>query len=454
MTPVSSNTCEKRLTFFVYSSFSNSKKGYSLARPITVALFTSRATGYPDSPGAFPFAMAFVSPASLLLLFAYGSILEKRGPRDALRITTLFCSSVILGSSAAIEIAQRTNAIFWKTSIPVVKLISGPLFVFRESYVQLLTSQYWSFMASVLTPNESARWFAPIAGLTSIASVVGGTAVSFLTERLKLTGTFACTGLALLVSTLATGKAYSIAEKNGFSPKPRSKSKAKKNGKTQEYEGGLYKKARVLFKRVPVLKALFCEILASQSLATLLNVCFVASVGATIPDDKIRAGWVGNFYALINVITMSLQFAVLPFVMQYLEPRDLWRFTPLIAFGFTTFQAFQKNPTLYAISASLLAMKVSEYSARRMLDEMVYVPLDFESRFLGKEIIGVFGYRFGKSCISLSLSALTSIFGQFDLQSLSVMADLAAVTWARMAWNLSSLVPTKKEAQGSYDKKK
>jgi ATP/ADP translocase len=310
-------------------------------------------------------------------------------------------------------------------------------------------------MASVLTPNESARWFAPIAGLTSIASVVGGTAVSFLSERLKLSGTLACTGLALLLSMLATGQAYSIAEKHGFSPKPRSKiaRKSKQRGKkSQEYEGGLYTKARNLFKRVPVLKALFYEILASQSLATLLNVCFVASVGATIPDDTVRAGWVGNFYALINVFSMTLQFAVLPLLMQYIEPKDLWRFTPLISLGFTTFQAFQNNPTLYAISASLLVMKVSEYSARRMLDEMVYVPLDFESRFVGKEIIGVFGYRFGKSCISLSLSALTSVFGQFNLQSLSVMADLAAITWAKMAWDLSSLVPTKKEAQGSYDK--
>ncbi len=310
-------------------------------------------------------------------------------------------------------------------------------------------------MASVLTPNESARWFAPIAGLTSIASVVGGTAVSFLSERLKLSGTLACTGLALLLSMLATGQAYSIAEKNGFSPKPRAKSlkSMKTRGQKGEgYEGGLFTKAGKLFKRVPVLKALFCEILASQSLATLLNVCFVASVGATIPDDTVRAGWVGNFYALINVFSMTLQFAVLPLLMQYIEPKDLWRFTPLISLAFTTSQAFQKNPTLYAISASLLVMKVSEYSARRMLDEMVYVPLDFESRFVGKEIIGVFGYRFGKSCISLSLSALTSIFGQFDLQTLSVLADLAAVTWAKMAWNLSSLVPTKKEAQGYYDK--
>ena len=328
--------------------------------------------------------------------------------------------------------------------------------------ISMYGSQYWSFMSSVLTPNESAKWFAPIAGLTSISSVLGGTAVSYLSERLKLSGTLACTSIALLVSLLASGKAYSIAEKNGFSPKPREKKKIKVNKKQQksdqhngeDHEGvrGLVVTARKLFARVPVLKALFVEILASQSLATLLNVCFVASVAKTIPDDTLRAGWVGNFYALINVFSMTLQFAVLPFLMQYIEPKDLWRFTPLISLGFTTFQAFQKNPTLYAISASLLVMKVSEYSARRLLDEMVYVPLDFESRFLGKEIIGVFGYRFGKSVISLSLSAMTSIFGQFDLQTMSVLSDLAAVGWVRAAWNLSSLVPTRKEAQESYDK--
>jgi hypothetical protein len=125
--------------FNVYFCLLSRKIGYSLARPISIALFTSKATGYPNSPGAFPFAMAFVSPVSLLLLLAYGSILQKRGPRGALERTTLYCSSVILGSSAAIEVAQRTNAVLWNTSIPMVKLISGPLFVFRESYVQLLT---------------------------------------------------------------------------------------------------------------------------------------------------------------------------------------------------------------------------------------------------------------------------------------------------------------------------
>ncbi|KAL3902087.1 MAG: hypothetical protein SGARI_005974 [Bacillariaceae sp.] len=314
-------------------------------------------------------------------------------------------------------------------------------------------------MASVLTPNQSAKWFAPIAGLTSISSVIGGTAVSRLSAKLNLSGTLACTAVALLFSLVATGSAYSIAEKNGFSPERQQMKKTKRRvkrgkrfGKVVKKDPGLIEKATGLFKRVPVLRALFLEILASQGLATLLNVCFVASVGTTIPNDTERAGWVGNFYALINVFSMLLQFGVLPVLMQFIEPKDLWRVTPLISLGFTTFQAFQKNPSLYAISASLLVMKVSEYSARRMLDEMVYVPLDFESRFMGKEIIGVFGYRFGKSLISLSLSGLTSLFGQFNLQSLSILSDVTAVLWAKTAWDLSSLVPTRKEAQASYEK--
>ena len=130
------------------------------ARSITVALFTSASTGYPGSPGAFPFAMAFVSPVSLLLLMGYGTILEKHGPKIALRRSTLFCGTTLMLASCAIEASEKSGAIFY--GIPAMKYLTAPLFVFRESYVQLLTSQYWSFMASVLSPDQSAKWFAPM----------------------------------------------------------------------------------------------------------------------------------------------------------------------------------------------------------------------------------------------------------------------------------------------------
>ena len=66
---------------------------------------------------------------------------------------------------------------------------------------------------------------------------------------------------------------------------------SKSNG---EKEKGLISKASGLFSRVPVLKALFIEILSGQGLATLLNVCFVTKLSEAIPDDSLRAGWMGK----------------------------------------------------------------------------------------------------------------------------------------------------------------
>lgn len=421
--------------------------GYSLARPITVALFTSSSTGYAGFPAAFPFAMAFVSPAALSLLVAYGKLLDRSGPRGALTGSTVFCALTVSLAALAIAVFQKHGVMIG--SVPAVKFISGPLFVFREAYVQLLTSQYWSFMASVLTPNQSATWFGPIAGLTSIASALSGFAVSPLVNRVGLVGGLCGTGLSLLLSLIGANAAYQMADKYGFTPKDTHKKKKPTRG-LAEKEPNVIQKASSLFQRVPVLKALFMEILASQGLATVLNVVFVARLGTAIPDDTERAGWVGVFFAAINVVTMVLQFGILPPLMRVIEPRDLWRAVPIVSLLATGFQMLQKDPSLYVVSASLLVMKVSEYSARRMLDEMVFVPLDFESRFVGKEVIGVFGYRFGKSLMSLGLSGLTSVMGSFGLQELSILSNLVAFTWLSTAWKLSNLVPTREEAETVY----
>jgi len=427
--------------------------GYSIARSVTVSLFTSISTGYAGSTAAFPFAMAFVSPMSLLLLMGYTNVLDRSGARGALVQSTLFCAFVV--NACAVAIASFLKTGLTVAGIPAVKLISGPLFVFRESYVQLLTSQYWSFMASALTPNQSAKWFGPIAGLTSISSALAGIAVAPLVKRIGLSGALMGTGIMLLLSLLSTSVAYNIAKEHGFEPTDHNQNdKKKRSPKGELHDMGKIEKARRLFKRVPVLKALFMEILSSQGLATVLNVCFVERLGSAIPNDDARAGWLGNYYSLINVITMVLQFGVLPPLMTMIEPRDLWRVIPIVSLLFTGFQAFQADPSLYIVAASLLVMKVSEYSARRMLDEMIFVPLDFESRFVGKEVIGVFGYRFGKSLMSLLLSGLATLDENFGLQKLSILSNAVCFTWMGTAWRLSNLVPTRAEAEEAHKKDK
>jgi ATP/ADP translocase len=82
----------------------------------------------------------------------------------------------------------------------------------------------------------------------------------------------------------------------------------------------------------------------------------------------------------------------------------------------------------------------------------VYVPLDYESRYLGKEVIGVFGYRFGKSAMSLALSAFTSCKGNLTVQQLSQLTAIVAICWFVCTWRLSNVVPTKAEAEEAYVK--
>eukprot|EP00970_Alexandrium_tamarense_P009166 scaffold1803_cov195-Alexandrium_tamarense.AAC.42 len=439
---------------------------YSLARPATMTLFTSSRLGFGNSVSAYPFAMTFISPVSFVLLLFYGSVLNSCGPLMALKYTTIGCSVIL--TLASVVIAKLDPYVDTDPNIATMtKYLVGTLFIFRESYVQLITSQHWSFISSVLTPSQSSRWFAPISGLTSVTSAVAAMGVGKLSELWGLSGVLGMAGLVLGGSVIFGEFAYDVAEKNGFNPadehfrkKEQTKLRAKNGGEDQH--DNLIAKARDVFARVPTLWALFCEILACQGLSTLLNVLCVTKVSEVIPDDTERAGWMGKFFATINVLSCVLQFGILPATSSYIEPSALWKGMPMVMMIMTCLLAFPKltgisrssDPSLNLIASAFLVMKTMEFSVRRMLDEMVYVPLDYESRFLGKEVIGVLGYRFGKSAASLALSALTSSFGTIGLRELSYFTTGAATLWFGTAWRLSTLVPTRAEAEEAYQKMK
>ena len=199
-------------TLSISTSMSLHYLAYSLARPATMTLFTSSRLGFGNNRSAYPFAMTFISPMSFLLLLGYGAIIGKLGPLSALKTTTLGCSSILFLSGlliAKLEGMVDTNP----TAKTVTKYLIGALFVFRESYVQLITSQHWSFLSSVLTPKQSSRWFAPISGLTSVTSAVAAMGVGRLSQSLGLSGVLIVAGLVLGVSLILGDIAYGIAEK-------------------------------------------------------------------------------------------------------------------------------------------------------------------------------------------------------------------------------------------------
>lgn len=453
--------------------------GYELARNVTLAMFTSETLGFGNSSSVLlPFAMGCVSPFSLVVLWCYTRLLERNGPRHALRSTTLLCSAVLLGTWILLKCAQSNELIAENDAGPrmeestpsdsIPSTVEGPnqstyqipskyllflLFVYQSSAVQLLYTQHWGFITSVLTASEGAVWFAPIAGLGSVTSTIAAFFVTPLVGRWGLTGLLGLAGLILVGSAFFADMAYRIAEQHGFNPSketdmnpenPQDPTVSSNDGDTH-----LVRKAYRLFRRVPALGMLFTEVLISQCLSSLVNFLFLLKVKEIIVNDERRAGYTGNCYAWINAVSGVLQFSALPLLVRKIGPRYLWLLMPLVMLGFTVFQAFQMSPSLHLVAMSYFAMKTIEYSLHGVATEMLYVTLDFESRFVGKEVIGLFANRFGKSGMALTLSLLTKVFGQSNsLQhSLVTSTSVVACLWLACAYKLSRLVTVTKPSE-------
>ena len=71
----------------------------------------------------------------------------------------------------------------------------------------------------------------------------------------------------------------------------------------------------------------------------------------------------------------------------------------------------------------------------------MYLPLDFESRYLGKEIVGVLASRCGKSGMSLVLSFLFAfVFDKNDVRILSYFTNVMSLLWCMAVFRLCGFI--------------
>ncbi|CAB9507095.1 expressed unknown protein [Seminavis robusta] len=420
--------------------------GYEYARTGTLTLVTSERTGFSNS-SVVPFALGFVSPISLLLLWLYARMLDYSGPNIALRNCHLAYALILcLGGLflQAIDPVLLPLNMYHQCS----RFFLFALFVLENGFVQLLFTQHWAFMSSIQTREQAAIWFAPIAGIGSIASTAAAFTVAPLTDYMGLPALLILAGISIGASAFFAMDAYHLAEQHGFEPSPKENEKktiAKNDGKN------LFQRAIALFQRVPLLGALCFEVIFSQAQSSLLNSLFVLKLKDSIPEDDERARYTGNCYACINGFSGVLQFLVLPFLARRLNNRQLWLVMPTIMTVCAVFISLQHAGSIHSVSGSFLLMKAMEYSVRGVTTEMVYVNLDYESRFLGKEIIGVFVNRVGKSLVAIGLSLVTVYFGsQSGLQYLSLALVAVAAGWLLVTYRLTTFLedsPSKEKQQ-------
>ena len=346
--------------------------GYEFVRSPCTSLFVDRVHGY--GAANLPVVTALMPLGVVALLYLYGSLLSWCGPRRTLLWTSLGSSVALLLCFALIEHG--------------FKPARGALYILREAYVVILIEQYWSFLDSSLGTAQAKNLNGPICGVASLGAILGGLLVNRYAQDLGTSRMLLFGVLATLPAALCSDLAYARCGE------PRHAPEARPAGRL-----GLG-----LFSRYKMLWRLLLIILSTQIIAGALDFGLQTELAAGIPNQEARTAWSGGFYAWVNVAAAIGQFIVAPLLLRAVSLPLIHYLVPLA--NLLACVALALRPSLASAAAAYLVFKACDYSVFRAAKEILYIPFPFDVRYRAKELIDVFGYRFGKGGYATILTAL------------------------------------------------
>ena len=326
-----------------------------------------------------PLITALMPLGLIVVLYIYGWLLSRIGPRRTLLVTSLGSGLVI--ALCYIQIHAGS------------KLATGVIYIFREAYIVLLIEQYWSFLNSTLGSAYARKLNGPIAGISSLGSITGGLLLSKLAEPLGTPAMLLFAAGAVIPATLFSAFAY----KKCGEPKPT----------LQEKEGQQGHLGVKVLSTSPFLLCLFTLVMTTQIVSTVLSLSFQTILHAEMTNIDKQTAFSGQFFALINSASAFLQFIAAPFLLTYVPLKIIHAIIPLIHISAVT--VLLMSPSLKTAGLAYLIFKAIDYSVFRAAKEILYIPLSFDARYRAKELIDVFGYRFSKGGTSLILTILQKL---------------------------------------------
>lgn len=344
--------------------------GYECARSASTSLFQA-AYGKEN----LPWVMAASPPALLAILWIYGVLLTRLGPRKTLAVTTFGSAFVFGGCYIALSAGGD-----WATIV---------LFVFREAYIVVVIEQLWALVNSTLSDKEARTLNGPFTGCASIGAIIGSEFVMAWATTIGSESMILVTAGLLAPTALVALLAFRFVDE----PRPADVRPEKSGGHL----------ALRHFFRNPVLLQIGGLVAVTQVASTLLDLQFHDAAADAIDDTDQRTALYGLLWSKINQLTFVLQFVVAPFILRRLSLRFIHLIIPLV--HMLALLTFVLRPSLLTAAAAFLLFKSFDYSIFRAAKEVLYIPMSFDARYRCKAIIDMFGYRFSKSVSALGVKA-------------------------------------------------
>jgi AAA family ATP:ADP antiporter len=377
--------------------------GYSAIRNASSTLFK-------ESYGAakLPLLMAVMPLGVLAILCLYGRLLSALGPRRTLWVTTL-------GSGALI--AALYGAIRLEVFHPQVRLARAALRIFSEAYIALLIEQYWSFLTSTLATPSAKKLNGPIMGVASLGAVAGAWIVAASVQRFGTANMLLLAAATVVPAAILSDLAYRFAGEPRETPPDADRLTRDDQSTTL---------ALNLFIRSPLLIAILGMVLATQVLATVLDLNFQTVLQNAIPDRDPQTRWAAQFEAIMNLLAAFMQFVAAPLLLRFLPIAAILIAMPLIQM--TAAGISLTHPSLRSAAAAYVIFKMFDYSLFKAAKETLYIPLSYNARYRAKEVIDVLGYRAAKGATATAL-AIYEAFGGVVARVYGPVAIGAAAAW-------------------------
>ena len=352
------------------------------------AFFTLAGYEFVRSPATVLFKNAYgaenlplVMAAMPLVVFGgialYGWMLGHLGPRRTLLVTSLGSGTLIFVCYLALLSGS--------------KIVTPILFLTKELYIVLLIEQYWSYINSSLSPRTAKKLNGPITGIAGLGGVLGAKLVAISAEPLGAETMLFAAALLLIPAAFVSNLTFQM---HGEPHPP-----------IVEEEHKSHHMGWKLFKQSTTLSSLLIIVLATQTIAVLLDFKFQMLLTAEyLGKTNAETSFQGNFWGNVNLVSLIFQFIVAPLLLSFLTLRLVHLLLPLVhimAIGIAI-----AEPNIFTVGMAFLLFKAVDYSIFRAAKELLYVPMGFDARYRAKQIIDVFCYRTAKGGSSLLIAII------------------------------------------------
>ena len=347
-----------------------------------------------------------------IIIYGYGNLITRIGPKRTLFSTTIGAASIIFISYIGIK--------------SEIKFARAFFYVFREAYIVILVEQYWAFMNSIIDQEKSKKVIGIYTGFIGVGAVLGGLGVKFLSTSLGTLNLTLISASGLVIAAYFGNKAYQTYGE----PKIDAASKVKHEG--------LNHLGVKFFKTTPFLIFLFLIIMTLQSTALVMNLHVQELISKEFTSTDLKTSYSGNMYAWTNFIMLVLQFAFIPVFFRIFNLKALHTLMPILIL-IAALNAII-NPSLLSSTIALMTIKGIDYSLFRAAKEILYIPLPYDVRYRTKSVIDAFGNRFSQGFNSIIL-AILSLVGISLFQYYPTIMFISGLLWTVFLVKLISLYP-------------